>query len=152
MAKLQPYSQTKLRVTLHKRKIQHSNWLRALNMVSRLLDKDLGLRQIKLWFSLHGNILEGKSIGLHEKKELQGKFMVWRTKVQGRVQGYSFLQLLFFFHCFFNPCSNFVKNGKNVMDWEHCWEHKSSPFWTNFRVDTVGFVNLDKVIPRRNAF
>jgi hypothetical protein len=99
----------------------------SFKLVLRLLEKGLGLGQIKLWFSLHGIILEGKSIGPNEKKELQGEFMVWRTKVQGRVQGYSFFQFLFFFIVFLTLVQIFWK-WKNVTDWEHCWEQKSSPF------------------------
>jgi len=42
------------------------------------------------------------------KKE--GEFMAWRTKVQAKVQGYSFLHFFSLFHCFLkNLCSNFVK-------------------------------------------
>jgi hypothetical protein len=51
-------------------------------MVPRPLDNGSGLRQIKLWFSLHGIILERKLIGPDKKKkELQGELVVWRTKV-----------------------------------------------------------------------
>jgi hypothetical protein len=45
------------------------------------------------------------------KKEFQGELMVWRTKVQARVQGYSFLQLLFFF-LFFKPLFKFHEMEK----------------------------------------
>jgi hypothetical protein len=49
--------------------------------------------------------LEGKPIGLDQKKELKGKFMAWRTKVQAKVQGCSFLHFFPLFHYFFkNPC------------------------------------------------
>jgi hypothetical protein len=42
------------------------------------------------------------------KKE--GEFMAWRTKVQAKVQGYSFFHFFSLFHCFLkNLCSNFVK-------------------------------------------
>jgi hypothetical protein len=30
---------------------------------------------------------EGKSIGSDPKKELKGELMIWRTKMQARVQG-----------------------------------------------------------------
>jgi len=36
---------------------------------------------------LHGSIWEGKSIGSDQKRELKGEFMIWRTKMQVRVQG-----------------------------------------------------------------
>jgi hypothetical protein len=32
-------------------------------------------------------ILEGKSMGSDPKKELKGELMIWRTKMQARVQG-----------------------------------------------------------------
>jgi hypothetical protein len=68
----------------------------SFKSVPRLLDKDSGLRQIKLWFSLDGIILEENLLVWMKKKELQGELMVWRTKVQVRVQGYSFFQFLLF--------------------------------------------------------
>jgi hypothetical protein len=36
--------------------------------------------------NLHGTILEGKSIGLDPKNELKGELVIWRTKMQARVQ------------------------------------------------------------------
>jgi hypothetical protein len=45
--------------------------------------------------------LKGKSIGPNQKKELKGEFMAWRTKVQAKVQGCSFLHFFFLFHFFF---------------------------------------------------
>jgi len=55
--------------------------VKSFKLVPRPLDKDKGLRQIKLWFSLHGIILEGKPISLDQKKELKGELIVWKTKV-----------------------------------------------------------------------
>jgi hypothetical protein len=47
------------------------NWsfllVNSFKLVLRPLDKDLGPRQIKLWFNLHGIILKGKPIGLDQK-------------------------------------------------------------------------------------
>jgi len=41
--------------------------------------------------NLHDTIVEGKSIGLDPKKgggnKLKRELMIWRTKMQGRVQG-----------------------------------------------------------------
>jgi hypothetical protein len=53
--------------------IEHSYW-------SRALDESQGPRQIKLWFSLHDIILEGKPIGAVKKKDFKEELMVWRIK------------------------------------------------------------------------
>jgi hypothetical protein len=49
------------------------NWtfllIKSFKLVPRLLDNGLGLRQIRMWFYLHGIILEGKLIGLDPKKK-----------------------------------------------------------------------------------
>jgi hypothetical protein len=50
--------------------------VKSFKLVTRPLDKGLGQRQMKLWFSLHGIILERKPIGLDQKKKLKGKLMV----------------------------------------------------------------------------
>jgi hypothetical protein len=61
------------------------NWaflsIKSFKLVPSPLDEGSRPRQIKLWFSLHGIILEGKPIGLDPKKSLKGEFMVWRIKV-----------------------------------------------------------------------
>ncbi len=81
------------------------NWtfllVKSFKLGSRPIDKDPRPRQIKLWFTLHGIILEGKLIKMDPKKtELQGELMVGRTKVQARVQ--CCLSFHFnFFHVFF---------------------------------------------------
>jgi len=40
--------------------------------------------------NLHGSILEGKSIGFgtpqNQKQKLKGELMIWRTKMQSRIQ------------------------------------------------------------------
>jgi hypothetical protein len=44
----------------------------------------------KLRLNLHGTILQGKSIGSSfkpRKKELKGELMIWKPKMQVRVQG-----------------------------------------------------------------
>jgi hypothetical protein len=44
--------------------------------------------------------LEGKPIRPNYKKKLKGELMAWRTKVQAKVQGCSFVQIFSLFHCF----------------------------------------------------
>jgi hypothetical protein len=57
------------------------------------LDEGSRPKSGKLRLNLHGTILEGKSIGSDpkkerkKKKELRGELMIWRTKMQVRVQG-----------------------------------------------------------------
>jgi hypothetical protein len=51
------------------------------------LDEGARPRSGKSSLHLHGSILEGKSIGSDQKKELKGEFMIWRTKMQAKVQG-----------------------------------------------------------------
>jgi hypothetical protein len=57
------------------------NWtfllVKNLKLVPRHLNKDLGPRQINVWFSLHGIILDGKPIGPNQK----------RKKIYKRAQG-----------------------------------------------------------------
>jgi len=61
------------------------NWafvlVKSFKLVIGPLDNGLGSRQIKLWFSLHDIILEGKQIDLDQKKSFITALMVWRTKV-----------------------------------------------------------------------
>jgi hypothetical protein len=73
-----------LRATLNKGPRRRVQWNRAFllnksfELVPRLLDKDSGPREIKLWFSLHGIILEGKpmsSLGPLSKVTL--RHMLW---------------------------------------------------------------------------
>jgi hypothetical protein len=65
--------------TLNKGRISKVQWNRAFllvknfNLVPRPLDKGLGPIQIKLWFNLHGIILEGKPIGMDQKKKASRK-------------------------------------------------------------------------------
>jgi len=44
--------------------------VKSFKLVAGPLDNGLGPRQIKLWFSLQGIILEGKQIDLDKKKTL----------------------------------------------------------------------------------
>ncbi len=51
------------------------NWtfllVKSFKLIPRMLNKDPRPRQIKLWFSLHDIILEGKPIGSDQKKNLK---------------------------------------------------------------------------------
>jgi hypothetical protein len=54
------------------------------------LDEGLRPKSGKLRLNLHDTILEGKSIGSNtqkKKEKLKGELLIWRTKVQARVQG-----------------------------------------------------------------
>ncbi len=46
-------------------------FVKRFKLVPMVLDKSPRPRQIKLWFKLHGIILEGKPIGLDPKKGLK---------------------------------------------------------------------------------
>jgi hypothetical protein len=65
-----------LRVTLDKGPKSGVQWnrtfllVKSFKLASRLVDKGLGQRWIKLWFSLHGIVLEGKLIGTDPKKRI----------------------------------------------------------------------------------
>jgi hypothetical protein len=64
----------------------------------RLLNEGARPRTGKSSLHLHGSILEGKSIGSHQKMELKGKFMIWRIEMQagprqGPNQGFNLLQM-----------------------------------------------------------
>ncbi len=77
------------------------NWIIPLaknhKLDPRPLDKGLKQRNAKLWWHLHGIILEGKPTNLDPKKELKGELVVWRTniKVKGPRQSLSLFFLLF---------------------------------------------------------
>jgi hypothetical protein len=62
--------------------------------------------------------LEGKPIRPNKKKELKGELMAWRTKVQAKVQGCSFLQFFSLFHYLKKKplLFKFDQNGRNAMD------------------------------------
>ncbi len=69
------YYSYSFKVTLdngRKRRVQW-NWtfllVKNFKLVPRHLDKGLGPRQINVWFSLHGIILEGKPIGPKQKRK-----------------------------------------------------------------------------------
>ncbi len=91
--------------------IEHSHWSRAWNWSPRPLDKGPRPRQIKLWFNLHGIILEGKPIGpLDPKKSLKGSSWFGEPKCKLGSKVIHFFVFLFFFTVFFYPCyTNFVK-------------------------------------------
>jgi hypothetical protein len=85
-----------------------------------------GPRQIKLWFSLHGIILEGKPWFGPIKKNLKDRSWFGEPKCKlGSKVGhfYCFLLSLLFKLC---------ENGRHDMDWGHCWEHTNSPIFDQF--------------------
>jgi hypothetical protein len=68
------------------------------------------------------------------------------------VQGCSFFQFLFFSTVFLPLLLKFCENGRNAMNWDIVEKTKAPPFFTNSRVDTVGFVDPHKMVVRRSAF
>jgi hypothetical protein len=115
-------------------------------MIRVTLDKGTGPRQIKLWFSLHDIILEGKPIGPDLKKIFKESSWFGESKCK---LGSKVVDFIFIFTFFYRCCSNSMKM-ENML-----WIVESTlppPFWTNFRVDMTDFVNLQKVVARRNTF
>jgi hypothetical protein len=53
---------------------------------------------------------------------------------------------------FFTLAIQIYENGRYGRDWGHCESTLSHPFFTNSKVDMVGFVDLHKVVVRRSAF
>jgi hypothetical protein len=68
------YATITLKATLNKGPKNRVQWnqtfllVNTFKVVPMALDEALGPRQIKLWFSLHGIILEGKPIGPNKKE------------------------------------------------------------------------------------
>jgi hypothetical protein len=89
-----------------------------------------------------------------QKKEVKGEFMAWRTKVQAKVQGCSFLHFFSFFLYFKKNlcCSNFMRMEEMLWIENINESTQAPPFLTNFRVDMASFVHPHKVLARRNAF
>ncbi len=85
--------------------------VKSFKLVPMFLNKGPGSsRQIKLWFNLHGIILEAKPIDLDPDKELQGKLVVWRFKV-----AHFFVIFVLFFHCFLlSLLLKFCENRKRI--------------------------------------
>ncbi len=61
---------------------------------------------------------------------------------------FSFFSIVLFYHCY----SNFVKMENMLWIKDIVKRTLTPPFLTNSRVDMVDFVNLHKVVTRRNAF
>ncbi len=76
--------------------------------------------------------------------------MVWRTKVQAKVQGCSFLHFLFFSIVFFYTChSNSMKMEEMLWIEDIVESTKAPPFFTNSRVDMASFVDLYNMVVKR---
>ncbi len=132
------------------------NWtfllVKSFKLVSKPIDKDPRPRQIKLWFSLHGIILEGKLIEIDQKKSFKERswFGEPKCKLGSKVP---FFLFFFFFNAFFYLCcSNFVKMEKILCIEDIVKSTQASPFLTNSRIDMVSLVDPHKVVHRRNAF
>ncbi len=118
-------------------------------MIKVTLDKGPGPRQIKLWFSLHNIIFEGKPIGLDQKKILKESswFEESKRKLRSKV-----VHFFVFFHFFLIPLLKFCENEKHAIE-DIVESTLAPPFWTNFsRVDVIDFVDPQKVVARMNAF
>jgi len=95
-------------------------------MIRVTLDKGTGPRQIKLWFSLHDIILEGKPIGPDLKKIFKKSSWFWESKCK---LGSKVVDFIFIFTFFLSLLLKFYENGKHAMD---CWEHTTSSILNQF--------------------
>ncbi len=69
--------------------------------------------------------------------------MVWRSKVQARVQSCSFFHfLLVFYSC----CSNSMRLEEMLWIEDIVQSTQAPPFLTNFKVDMASFIDPHKVI------
>jgi len=77
------------------------NWtfllVKSFRLVSKPIDKDPRPRQIKLWFSLHGIILEGKLIEIDKKKSFKERSWFGEPKCKLGSKVPFFLMLFFIF-------------------------------------------------------
>jgi hypothetical protein len=105
-----------LRATLDKGPSSIGRWNQALSfkLVPRSLDEGLGSRHIKLWFCLHGIILEGKPKCLDQNKELKRELMIWRIKPKRKLRFKVFF-FLFFPYLKKNPCCSNIVRMKNML-------------------------------------
>jgi hypothetical protein len=118
--------------------------VKSFKLVPRLLYECPEPRQIKLWFGLHGIILEGKPIGLDQKKNSLNK------SSQFGCLFFHFI-LLFFILFFYLRCSN--ENGRHIYGLRTLLKAQQLPhFLINFRINMIGFVDPCKVIARKSAF
>jgi len=125
--------------------------VRNFKLVPRPLDEGLRPRQFKLWFSLHGMILEGKLIGLDKIKELS----CLESQSVSYVKGCSFF-CFFSFPLFFFTFVTFVV--QILWGWQTCYglrtfveSTSTPPYLTNSRIDMVHFVNPHNVVARKNT-
>jgi hypothetical protein len=115
---LDPHSKglgTNLKLSTNK--IAWIHWSLDLGPLSKValrptLDNSPVPRQMKLWFSLHGIILEGNPIGPNQKIKKSFKESSWfgepKCKLESKVV--HFLIFFSFLILFFHPyCSNFVR-------------------------------------------
>ncbi len=77
------------------------------SIYKKSLDEDPRSIEAKFRWLLHGTILEGNSIDPGQKIELKRELMVWKTKMEARVQGclfHCFSLFSLFFQGFFSTC------------------------------------------------
>jgi len=100
----QPYNHPMATLTKGPRSKVQWNWffllVNSFKLVPRPLDKGSRSKQIKLWFNLHGIILEGKPIGLDQKRELNGESS-WFGEPKCKLGSFFFCFFRFFFIVFF---------------------------------------------------
>jgi hypothetical protein len=96
-----------LRATLDKGPKSRVQWnltlilVKNFKLVPRPLNKGPRPRQIKLWFSLHGIILEGKPIGLNPKKiKIKENSWFGEPKCKIRFKVTHFFVFNLFHYCF----------------------------------------------------
>ncbi len=156
-------NRSKLRATLDKGPRSKVQWnqtfllIKNFKLVSRPLDKNLGPRHIKLWFSLHGIILEKKSIFGPKTKSLQKSswFGEPKCKLGSKVTHF----FIYFFSLFFfilgvqilwewKTCYEL----RTFMNWEHCWAHQLSHFWPILECRWLVLWILTKYLLKRMHF
>jgi hypothetical protein len=126
----QPYNHPSVNLTKGPRSKVQWNWafllVQSFKLVPMPLDEGSRSKQIKLWFSLHGIILEGKSNCLDQKRELNREFMVWKPKC--KLGSIFFL----FFSLFSFTLVQILWEWKTCYELSTLLEHTSSPILDQF--------------------
>ncbi len=136
-----------LRATLDKGPRSRVQWngafllVKRFKLVPRPLDKGPSPRRIKLWFSLHGIILEGTPIGPNQKNSLKESSWFGEPK------------------CKLGSKASFPLVAQILWKWKtHLWirtllkAHQLSHFLIDLKVNMASFVDPCKVVDKKSAF
>jgi hypothetical protein len=88
--------------------------VKNVNLVSKHLDISSRPKQIKLWFILHGIILEEKPIGLDKKKSFNESSWFGEPKFKLMFKVGDFFVFLFSSLFSFTFVAHFFENGKHL--------------------------------------